>query len=407
MNTETARALTDQYLMATYRRAPVAFASGRGARLTDLEGREYLDFIAGIAVCALGHNHPAVTAAIQAQAARLLHVSNLYLIPEQARLGQWLVQHSPCARAFFCNSGAEANEAAIKLARKYWRAQGSSRHEIVVAQGSFHGRTLAALAATAQPKYQQDFRPLPPGFVTVPFNDPAALQAAVTADTAAVMLEVVQGEGGYRFATPEYLAAARRVCDEHGLLLILDEIQTGVGRTGRWFAFEHFGIRPDVVTLAKGLGGGVPIGALLATEAASAFVPGDHGSTFGGNPLACTAAFSVLETIERQHLLKNAAEVGAYFLATLHDLAGRRPEITGVRGLGLMLAVDLSVDAGAVVDACRDGGLLLNAVQPKTLRLAPPLIVTAADADEAVGILDAALDTVARRAEAVARPAAP
>jgi len=400
LDTRTAREMTDRYLMATYRRTPVAFAHGQGVRLTDLEGRSYLDFIAGIAVTVLGHNHPALTTAIQAQAARALHVSNLYLIPEQARLAQYLVERSATARAFFCNSGAEANEAAIKLTRKYWRVKGATRYEIIVAQGSFHGRTLAALAATSQPKYQEDFRPLPPGFVTVPFNDIGALRGAVTENTAAVMLEVIQGEGGYHFATPQYLTGVRALCDEHALLLVLDEIQTGIGRTGRWFAYEHFGITPDIVTLAKGLGGGVPIGALLATEDASAFVPGDHGSTFGGNPLACAAALAVLETIEREHLLENAAEVGTYFRAALTDLAGRRPVITDVRGLGLMLAVDLSVDAAAVVSACRERGLLVNAVQPRTLRIAPPLIVSAAEVDEAVGILDAALASVGAPAPA-------
>jgi predicted acetylornithine/succinylornithine family transaminase len=397
MTTEAVRALTERYLMTTYRRLPIAFAHGQGVRLTDLEGKQYLDFIAGIATSSLGHRHPALTAALAAQAGRLLHVSNLYLVAEQARLAQRLVGHSAAARVFFCNSGAEANEAAIKLARKYWRTRGSLRHEIIVAQGSFHGRTLAALAATAQPKYQQDFSPLPPGFVTVPFNDIAALRAAVTERTAAVMLEVVQGEGGYHFAAPEYLAGVRALCDEHGLLLVLDEIQTGVGRTGRWFAYEHFGITPDVITLAKGLGGGVPIGALLATETASAFVPGDHGSTFGGNPLACAAALSVIETIEREHLVEHAADVGAYCLAALKALADRHPVISDVRGLGLMIAVDLSVDAGPVVDACRDGGLLINAVQPRTLRIAPPLIVSTAEVDEALQILAGVL---------AARPAA-
>jgi len=401
MTVQTARELTDRYLMPTYRRIPVAFASGEGVRLTDLEGNQYLDFIAGIAVSSLGHNHPALVSAIAGQAGRLLHVSNLYLVPQQALLGQWLVEHSAGDRVFFCNSGAEANEAAIKLVRKYRRARGVARPEIIVAHGSFHGRTLAALAATAQPKYQQDFQPLPPGFVTVPFNDIGALRAAITEDTAAVMLEVVQGEGGYRFATQEYLTGVRALCDKHGLLLVLDEIQTGVGRTGRWFAYEHFDITPDVITLAKGLGGGVPIGAVLATEAASAFAPGDHGSTFGGNPLACTAAFAVVETIERENLLANAAEVGSYFLSALKELAARRPVITNARGLGLMIALDLSVEAGLVVDACRDGGLLLNAVQPKTLRIAPPLIVTTAEVDEAVRILDSALAKVEAPAPAL------
>lgn len=399
MDTRTALALSEQYLMATYRRAPVAFASGQGAWLTDLEGRRYLDFLAGIAVSSLGHTHPALTAAIQAQAALLLHVSNLFVIPEQAALARSLAGISGLERTFFCNSGAEANEAAIKLARRYWHRQGASRFEIIVAQQSFHGRTMGTLAATAQPKYQQGFAPLPPGFVPVPFDDLEALRAAVTPSTAAVMLEVIQGEGGYRFPSPSYFPMLRRLCDEQGLLLILDEVQTGVGRTGRWFAYEHFGIRPDAVTLAKGLGGGVPIGALLATErVAEAFQPGDHGSTFGGNPLACAAATAVVETIEHEGLVQRAAEVGAYLVQRLRRLAERQPAITEVRGLGLMVAADLGVDAAPVVSACRDRGLLLNAVQPRTLRFAPPLIVTEAEVDQAVDILDGALAAVAQPA---------
>jgi predicted acetylornithine/succinylornithine family transaminase len=399
MNTQTALDLTDRHLMATYRRAPVAFASGQGAWLTDVEGRRYLDFLAGIAVSSLGHNHPALTAAIQAQAARVLHVSNLYLIPEQAALAAGLCKVSGLDRVFFCNSGAEANEAAIKLARRYWHRRGGRRFEIIVAQQSFHGRTMGTLAATAQPKYQEGFAPLPSGFVPVPFDDPEALRAAITPFTAAVMLEVVQGEGGYRFPAPSYLPMVRRVCDEHGLLLVLDEIQTGMARTGRWFAYEHFGIRPDAITLAKGLGGGVPIGALLATGAvASAFQPGDHGSTFGGNPLACAAALAVVETIEREHLVEHAAQAGAYLVGRLRELAGRLPAVADVRGLGLMVAADLTVDAGQVVTECRNRGLLLNAVQPKTLRLVPPLIVTEAEIDQAVDILDGALAAVAQPA---------
>ncbi|MGH2398918.1 MAG: acetylornithine transaminase [bacterium] len=403
MDTQTTAALTEQYLMNTYRRAPVAFASGRGVWLIDVEGRPYLDFVAGIAVCALGHNHPVLTAAIQAQAARLLHVSNLYLIPEQAALGQRLVEHSALDRAFFCNSGAEANEAAIKLVRKYWHAKGEQRFEIIVANQSFHGRTLGTLAATAQPKYHKGFDPLPPGFTAVPFDDTAALQQAVGPHTAAVMLEVVQGEGGYRFPSPAYLPSVRRLCDEHGLLLILDEVQTGIGRTGRWFAYEHYGITPDIMTLAKGLGGGVPVGALLATEeVSSAFQPGDHGSTFGGNPLACAAALAVVETVEDEDLPAHAAEVGRYFMDQLGALAKRRPVIKEVRGLGLLVAADLAVDAADAVTACRERGLLINAVQPKTLRFAPPLIVTKAEVDQAVMILDAALATIVEPAAAPA-----
>ncbi|HEU4798562.1 MAG TPA: acetylornithine transaminase [bacterium] len=403
MNTERAIEQSGKYLMNTYKRAPVAFASGRGVWLIDVEGRPYLDFIAGIAVCALGHSHPALTASIQAQAARLLHVSNLYLIPEQARLGQWLVEHSALDRAFFCNSGAEANEAAIKLTRKHWHARGEPRFEIIVAQQSFHGRTLGTLAATAQPKYQKGFEPLPPGFIAVPFDDIGALQQAVGPQTAAVMLEVVQGEGGYRFPSPAYFPSVRRLCDERGLLLILDEVQTGIGRTGRWFAYEHYGISPDIMTLAKGLGGGMPVGALLATEEVSAaFQPGDHGSTFGGNPLACAAALAVVETLEDEGLPARAAEVGAYFVDQLHALAGRHPVMTEVRGLGLLVGVDLSTEAAGVVTACRERGLLINAVQPKTLRFAPPLIVTKAEVDQAVTILDAALAAIVEPAAAPA-----
>jgi predicted acetylornithine/succinylornithine family transaminase len=401
MKTQTAAEMSEKYLMNTYRRAPVAFASGQGMRLTDVEGKTYLDFVGGIAVSALGHNHPALVQAISTQAARVLHTSNLYVIPEQALAARWLVEHSALDRVFFCNSGAEANEAAIKLARKFASRAGSGRFEIIVAERSFHGRTLAALAATAQPKYQEGFAPLPVGFIPVPLNDLHALRAAVTPQTCAVLLEPVQGEGGVQAANPEYLQGVRALCDETGLLLILDEIQTGVGRTGRLFAYEHAGIVPDIMTLAKGLGGGVPIGAMLATEAvAQAFHPGDHGSTFGGNPLACAAALAVLTTIERDHLVDNAANVGTYLLQRLHGLADDHPVVAGVRGWGLMVAVDLATEAALVVDACRARGLLVNAVQPATLRLVPPLIVTPADVDEAIGILDAVLAALPQPATA-------
>src|SRR5256886_6284762 len=299
MDSQSVTEMSERYLMRTYRRAPVAFASGQGARLVDLEGKAYLDFVAGIAVTVLGHNHPAVTAAIRAQAARLLHVSNLYQIPQQAELARWLVDHAGLARAFFCNSGAEANEAAIKLARKWGRARGDGRFQIIVAEHSFHGRTLGSLAATAQPVYQRGFEPLPAGFVAVPFNDLGALQDAVTADVCAVMLEPVQGEGGIHLASVEYLRGVRRVCTERDLLLIVDEVQTGIGRTGRLFAYEYFGVLPDILTLAKGLGGGVPIGAMLAGGgAAEGVVPGGHGATFGGKPLACGAPLAGPTTIQ-------------------------------------------------------------------------------------------------------------
>ncbi|MBI2972752.1 MAG: acetylornithine transaminase [Armatimonadetes bacterium] len=397
MDTQTVAELSGKFLMSTYKRAPVAFASGQGVRLTDMEGKTYLDFVAGIAVSILGHNHPELVSAIAQQASKVIHTSNLYLISEQAKLGQWLIEHSACDRAFFCNSGAEANETAIKLARKYG-AQGG-RFEIIVADRSFHGRTLAALAATAQPKYHKGFEPLPPGFVTVPWDDLAALESAITPSTCAIMLEPIQGEGGLRFPSPGYLEGVRRLCDQRGLVLILDEIQTGMGRTGRLFAYEQFGIEPDVVTLAKGLGGGVPIGAVLAkARIAEAFQPGDHGSTFGGNFLASTAALAVVTTIERERLPEHAARIGAYLIDRLRPLSRSHPVVTEVRGLGLMVAVELSIDAAQVVDACRERGLLVNAVQPTTLRLVPPLIITRGDVDEAVRILDAALAAVAQPA---------
>jgi acetylornithine/N-succinyldiaminopimelate aminotransferase len=393
MDTKTVSQLSEKYLMNTYWRAPVAFDSGQGAYLTDVEGKTYLDFVAGIAVSILGHNHPRLAAAVGQQAARVIHTSNLYLIPLQVELAQWLVEHSAGDRAFFCNSGAEANEAAIKLARK--SGAGNGRFEIIVADHSFHGRTLAALAATAQPKYHKGFEPLPPGFVTVPWDDAGALEGAVTPRTCAIMLEPIQGEGGLRFPSAGYLEQVRRLCDERGLVLILDEIQTGMGRTGRLFAYEHFGLEPDILTLAKALGGGVPIGAVLAKEhVAQAFQPGDHGSTFGGNFLACAAGLAVVTTIERDGLVEHAAEVGAYLVDQLRTLAQKHPVISEVRGLGLMVAVELSVEAAQVVDSAREHGLLLNAVQPKTLRLVPPLIVAQQEVDEALRILDEVLVSV-------------
>jgi len=393
MDTETVIAWTGRYLMQTYRRAPVAFVEGNGVRIRDADGREYLDFVAGIAVNSLGHNHPRLVQAVQEQAARLLHCSNLYHIPPQAEVAKLLVEHSPFDRAFFCNSGAEANEAAIKLARKFARIHhGPERYGIITATNSFHGRTLATLAATGQEKYRKGFEPLPPGFKEVPFNDLKALEEAVDGSTCAVLLEPIQGEGGVIPATREYLQGARALCNREGLLLILDEVQTGIGRTGKLFAFEHYGVIPDIVTLAKGLGGGVPIGAVLAKEAvAAAFHPGDHGSTFGGNPLSCAASLAVLRTILEDGLLEHVATTGEYLLRRLRELQERSQVVLDVRGIGLMVAVELAVDAAPVVEACMTRGLLVNPVQPKVLRLVPPLIVTREDVDEAVEILGAVL----------------
>ena len=388
---------SEEVLMPNYRRAAVAFARGEGVRLYDLEGRVYLDFVGGIAVSSLGHAHPRLVRAIQEQAARLLHVSNLYLIPEQTELAQWLTSRSGLDRAFFCNSGAEANEAAIKLARRFHYTRGTGRYEIIVAEHAFHGRTLATLAATPVAKYQEGFSPLPEGFRVVPFNDPGALVAAVNERTGAIMLEPVQGEAGVFPATAEFLAAARALCDAHRLLLIFDEVQTGIGRTGTLFAFQGSGVKPDVITLAKGLGGGVPIGAVLARAAvAEVFQPGAHGSTFGGNPLACAAALAVAQTVEEENLAAHAAAMGEILQAGLRELGHHAGAITAVRGRGLLVGADLDREAAPLVDACRARGLLVNGVQPWTLRLAPPLIVSAAEIREALAILERALADVRR-----------
>jgi acetylornithine aminotransferase/acetylornithine/N-succinyldiaminopimelate aminotransferase len=387
----------DRVLFRNYKRAPVAFSHGKGTRLFDLEGKEYLDFIGGIAVSSLGHAHPALVRAVSEQAARYVHVSNLYQIPEQVEAARRLVGSSGLDRAFFCNSGAEANEAAIKLARKRGKAvKGPDCHEVLVAEHSFHGRTLATVAATGNPRYQAGFEPMPAGFRFVPFNDVAAMRNAVGSATAAILVEPIQGEGGVIVPSPGYLAGLRALCDEANILLVLDEVQTGIGRTGRMFAYQAAGIRPDVVTLAKGVAGGVPAGVVLATEeAASHFVPGDHGSTFGGNALASAAICAVLDAIEREGLVENAGACGARLVAGLEELRAKRAVVGEIRGAGLLVGADLEIEAGPVVDACRERGLLVNAVRPKTLRFAPPLVVTPAEVDAAIEILDSALGAVA------------
>jgi acetylornithine aminotransferase/acetylornithine/N-succinyldiaminopimelate aminotransferase len=387
----------DRVLFRNYKRAPVAFSHGKGTRLFDLEGKEYLDFIGGIAVSSLGHAHPALVRAVSEQAARYVHVSNLYQIPEQVEAARRLVGSSGLDRAFFCNSGAEANEAAIKLARKRGKAvKGPDCHEVLVAEHSFHGRTLATVAATGNPRYQAGFEPMPAGFRFVPFNDVAAMRNAVGSATAAILVEPIQGEGGVVVPSPGYLAGLRALCDEANILLVLDEVQTGIGRTGRMFAYQAAGIRPDVVTLAKGVAGGVPAGVVLATEeAASHFVPGDHGSTFGGNALASAAICAVLDAIEREGLVENAGACGARLVAGLEELRAKRAVVGEIRGAGLLVGADLEIEAGPVVDACRERGLLVNAVRPKTLRFAPPLVVTPAEVDAAIEILDSALGAVA------------
>jgi predicted acetylornithine/succinylornithine family transaminase len=383
----------DRVLFRNYKRAPVAFSHGRGVLLYDVEGREYLDFIGGIAVSSLGHAHPALVQAISAQAARYLHVSNLYQIPEQVAAAERLVAASGLDRAFFCNSGAEANEGAIKLARKRGKAvRGPGAHEILVTHNSFHGRTLATVAATGNPRYQQGFEPMPAGFRFVPFDDLEAMRAAITEATCAILVEPIQGEGGVLPPSPGYLAGLRALCDENALLLILDEVQTGIGRTGKMFAYQHAGVLPDIVTIAKGVAGGVPAGVVLATDAAAAhFVPGDHGSTFGGNALASAAIVAVLDAIELEGLLENAAVTGARLVAGLEKVRGKHPLLLEIRGAGLLVGADLSIEAAPVVEACLARGLLVNSVRPKTLRFAPPLIVSEAEVDRALEILDEAL----------------
>jgi acetylornithine/N-succinyldiaminopimelate aminotransferase len=394
VDTQTVIEMDADYVMHTFNRQPVVFVRGEGMKVWDAEGREYLDFLAGIAVNGLGHCHPSLVAAIAEQADTLMHVSNLYYVAQQPELARRLAELSGLDKAFFCNSGAEANETAIKLARK-WACEnhGPDRFEIITAEGSFHGRTLGALSATGQSKYHKGFEPLVPGFQTVPFDDFSALEAAVNPRTCAVMLEPIRGESGVHPASPEYLKRVRDLCSEYGVLLILDEIQTGLGRTGKWFGHEHYGIKPDIMTLAKTLGGGFPIGACLALDnVASAFQPGNHAATFGGNPLACRAALTTLDIMEREELIENAAETGAYLISALERLKEQREDIVEVRGLGLMAAIELSRDyAPAVAASCLWRGLIVNPVGQNVIRFLPPLIVQKEDVDSAIQIVNEAL----------------
>lgn len=380
--------------MNTYNRLPVAFVDGRGARIRDTEGKEYLDFLGGIAVSVLGHGHPALVRAIKEAAEGVLHTSNVYYIEAQARLAARLAELSGLDRAFFANTGAEANEGAIKLARRYARRRkGEDRYKIVSALHSFHGRTMGAMTATGQPKFHDGFGPLPEGFEYVPLNDVAALEAAVDGRTAAVILEPIQGESGVRPCTPEYLQAARRICDQRGALLIFDEVQTGIGRTGKMFAFEHYGVRPDILSLAKALGGGIPIGVFLATEEVSrGFEPGVHGTTFGGNPFATKVAGAVLDVVIGEKLPERAAALGAHLKARLERLDG----VAEVRGMGLMIGVELEegLSAPRVMRAAFERGLLVGASGDAVLRVLPPLVISEAEADEAAGILEAAVGAV-------------
>ncbi len=394
MKTEELMIQSDKNIIGTYRRQPVVLVKGSGARVWDSDGKEYLDFVAGIAVCSLGHSNPKVVAALQKQAELLTHVSNLYYTEPQIRLAGMLVENSFADKVFFCNSGAEANEAAIKLARKYAHDNlKGDRYEIITMQGSFHGRTLAAITATAQEKFHVGFAPLPKGFRYVPFNDVKALEKAIRKKTCAVMVEPIQGESGVRMPSPDYLKGVRQICDDRGILLILDEVQTGMGRTGKLFAHEHFGIKPDIMTLAKALGNGYPLGALLTTDpVASAFGPGTHASTFGGNPLGMAAGIAVLRALLEDGVMGNCREVGAYLRERLSDLRKKHFMIQEVRGMGLMVGMDLTIDGAAIVQRCLERGLLINCAGEHILRFVPPLTISKADVDRAVEILDKALE---------------
>jgi len=381
-----------EYYMNVYGdRNPVCFQYGKGMNLWDSENKKYYDFLGGIAVNALGHCHPKLTNALKAQLDQLIHTSNLYYIESQAKLAKALVQNSCADKVFFCNSGAEANEGAIKLARIHFKKKGlEDKFEIITLKNSFHGRTLATVAATGQEKYQKSYKPLTPGFKHVVINDFNALQAAITPSTCAIMLEPVQGESGVNPIDVEYAQKVRKLCDEKDILLILDEVQTGMGRTGKLFAYMHFGIEPDIFTLAKGLGGGIPIGAVCAKkDIAASFEPGDHGTTFGGNPFACTAGLAVINTLLEDGLVENAANMGNYFKSKLEDLKSRYSNIKEVRGKGLMVGMEFTEEiANDIYKKLFEKGFLVGCVGTKILRFLPPLIVTKDDIDKLIIALD-------------------
>ena len=381
------------YYMHTFRRQPIVVERGEGARVWDVDGREYLDFTAGLAVTNLGHGHPAVTEAVQQQAAKLMQMSNLYYTVPQLELAQALVENSCMDKVFFANSGVEANEGAVKLARKYGRLHRGGAQKIITVLNSFHGRTLAMIAATGQPAYQQAWLPLAEGFTNVPYDDLDAIREATTDDTCAVMVEVLQGEGGVNVPTEGYLKGLREWCDENNLLLIFDEVQTGMGRLGHLWGYEHFGVEPDVMTLAKGLGNGVPIGAFLCKESCNILEPGDHGSTFGGNVLATAAANATIHAMLDDDIPGRARRVGDYLRSRLEEFsAAHAPATRGVRGVGLLLALLFENPiARDVVSAANDEGVLLNPVLPDAIRFMPALIITEADVDECLTKLDRAL----------------
>ncbi len=389
MTTQETINLFDKFVIGNYSRLPRVIVKGEGCYLFDADGKRILDMFPGWGVSGIGHCHPKVVKALCKQAGELLHIDNTFYSEPQGKLAKLLSERAFGGKCFFCNSGAEANEAALKLARLH-TAEG--KYKFITAEGSFHGRTFATVAATAQPKYHEGFLPLLPGFVYVPFNDVAALESAFSDEVAAVMIEPIQGEGGINVAKEEYLAAVRRLCDENGAVMILDEVQTGMGRTGKWFGYQHFAVEPDIITMAKSLGGGVAIGAMMAKEeVAASLVPGKHASTFGGNALACAAGVAVVEAIEENNLLENAAQLGEYTKDKLGQLKQNHYIIDHVRGIGLMIGVQLTVPGSAIVEKCLEKDLRINCTNESVLRFMPPMIATCSQIDEAVDILDSVL----------------
>jgi acetylornithine/N-succinyldiaminopimelate aminotransferase len=389
MTTQETIAVFDKYVIANYGRLPRVMVKGEGCWLWDADGNKILDMFPGWAVSGIGHCHPKVVEAIRRQVGELIHIDNTFYSEPQGKLAQLLSERAFGGKAFFCNSGAEANEGALKLARLH-TAKG--KYKFITAEGSFHGRTFATVTATAQPKYHEGFLPLLPGFSYIPFNDVAALESAFTDEVAAVMVEPIQGEGGINVATPEFLQAIRELCDQKGALMILDEVQTGIGRTGKWFGYQHFDVEPDIITMAKALGGGVAIGAMMATaEVAASLVPGKHASTFGGNHLACAAGVATIEAIEEGDLLQQAADVGQYTQEKLRALKDRRPIIDHVRGIGLMIGIQLTQPGAEIVAACLERGLRINCTHDTVIRFMPPMIATTEHIDQAIEIFDSVL----------------
>ncbi len=383
--------ITNENIFQTYSRYPVTLVRGKGTKVWDERGKEYLDFLSGIAVCNLGHCHPAVVRAAQAQLKELIHVSNFFYTKPQADLARLLTTNSFADRVFFCNSGAEANESALKLARKFSLCKGNQeRYEVITMHYSFHGRTFATLSATAQKKFHTGFEPLLPGFRYVPFNDVSALKKAVNKNTCAVLLEPIQGEGGVNCPDDDYLKKVRRICDEHGLLLIFDEVQVGMGRTGKLFAHQHYGVEPDIMTLAKALAGGLPAGAMLAKKhVAESFSPGSHASTFGGNPVCMAAGVAAMEILLHGRVIENCRSMGAYFMQGLESLKQRHPSIIkAVRGKGLIIGMELNIEGKEIVSTCLKQGIILNCTLDKILRFLPPLIVKKQEIDRCLKMLE-------------------